>query len=140
MSRSAYLEINYHGKSYTKYDLILALLRAGWTLKDEGMITFLPMHDQDYAWSTTSSDNESFVLNTVQHKEVLGEVLGLVMLWRDSRIGGQFLFHKESILSLNLTRNRKELEEAANFTDVNWYLMRFLPPLLNVGVLVESIT
>lgn len=58
-------------------------------------------------------------------KENSGEIVGVVMLWENTNIGGEFLFHSALNLSVLLSINRRV--SLCGVTDATWYLERLIP-------------
>jgi hypothetical protein len=114
--------------------IIEQLLSYGWSLNDYGQMTYLPVGDQgDYNWQSEIISKEKLI-KIVGEKEKNNEVVGIVLTWKDTNIGGDLLVWKDGSLSFSLSVNRKILNEdiSINVTDVNWYLEKLLSGL-NAG-------
>jgi len=128
MSVSASIKWGIHKKnaeiSWVK--IIECLLANGWSLNDNNMMTFLPLHDNDmFAWQREQI-NEEYLIKLLTDKEDAKESLGVCVTWEDSNIGGSLLTVGNNGMLLSLTINRKTIRlcEGQNVTDVNWYLLR----------------
>jgi hypothetical protein len=122
--------------------IVHLLLNFGWTLNDHGKTSYLPVGDRDvFDWQY---EDVSFnhLKKVIQEKEKIGEVVGIVMTWKDENVGGSFLFFGKGKLSVSLDINRKLLVDSKEFkiTDVNWYLERLLPIFNQGETLVEYFT
>lgn len=140
MSIAASIDIKYIIGQYGNIKVINKLLQYGWSLNDNGVASYLPFGDEDdFNWR---SENISFdnLMAILQKKEQSGELIGVVLTWKDSGIGGQFLFWNDGHISINLTLKRKMIETSTTkITDVNWYFTKLLPIFNEVELLVESL-
>ncbi len=124
-------------------NVIQKLLNYGWTLYDKGKISYLPIGDNgdfEWQWEDISLDSIMQVLSKKEHQK---EVIGIVMTWRDTGIGGTFLFWTDRTLTINLTINRKMIVNdlySINITDINWYLEKLLPVFHKGDILIDSFT
>lgn len=124
--------------------ILKKLLNFGWNPNTNGEMCYLPIGDKDdYAW-TSSSFNFEHLTEIVEKKETLNEIIGINMWWKDTGIGGSFLFYKEhrlhGQLSLSLHADRPILFELSNWhkvTDVNWYLTKLLPAFKDGDLAIE---
>ncbi len=133
MSHLSYFEINL-SKSISALDVILSLVDYGWSLDDHGQVSILPIGDDDlYNWTRMPKNPLKIVYQIINEKELLGEIIGIVILWQDSKIGGQLLVSGDDKISFILNINRKTLPNCQNFTDISWYLNKIIPPLSNKG-------
>lgn len=130
------------GKMISSADIINRLLRCNWTINDNGNISFLPLGDNDdYDWQNKNINLEQ-LMNIIVEKEKQNEVIGVTLMWGKTRIGGQLLIWQKGNLSINLTVNRKILNDNTEIdaTDVNWYLERILPAFKGGNCIVETVT
>ena len=131
------LRIALTNSSVATSKIIPALRGAGWSFDDNGLSSYLPIgDDNDFSWKREMVQ-ENVLMDILRRKELLRESLGVVMTWNDSGIGGEFLFHIDGTVSFSLSINRKKLG-GNRITDVNWYLERILPALLENSISVES--
>lgn len=142
MSVSAYLEVKLSHpqiKKMSSVELIQRLLNQGWALNYDGEVSYLPLGDNDeFAWRAESISSES-LLAILNEKEQRGELVGVVLTWKDSGIGGDFLVYNDGTLSVSLSINRKLIEDVeSGITDLNWYLVKLLPVFSGDGLQVES--
>jgi len=126
-------------KKMSSIKLIQRLLNYGWDLNDNGKVSYLPLGDNDeFAWRAESISSES-LLAILNEKEQQGELVGIVLTWKDSRVGGDFLVYKDGTLSISLSINRKIIEDVeGEITDLNWYLVKLLPVFKCDGWQVKS--
>lgn len=120
--------------------LILAiigiLLDAGWGFKYEQFSSYLPLGDNDdFDWKIEKIEDIN-LLEILAEKEKSGELIGVAMVWKNTGSGGTFLFHSDGSISINLSINRKKIEE--KFTDVNWYIDKLISPLIEAKIIIES--
>jgi hypothetical protein len=116
-------------------------LDFGWSLNDDGKVTYLPSGDEDFDWRSESIQYDTLI-KIFEAKERNKETIGIILTWKETGVGGQFLFWENGDFSVNLNVNRKmiEYEGTYNSTDVSWYLIRLLPALLKSEVIIENIT
>ncbi len=120
-------------------EIISTLLQAGWKVDTDGLIHFLPLGDKDaFAWTTRSVNDVQIVFDIMKKKEEAGEIIGLDLFWEDG-CGFDILFHSREKISFLLDIYRKTLEEDPRLTDVNWYLIRIIAPLLSARIPIEFI-
>lgn len=138
MSVSADMELRLNSTNCpTALDIIKALLSFGWCFDDYGKSSFLPIGDIDYEWQSLEIPDDD-LLKIIFEKEKNEEIIGVVMTWKFSKIGGDFLFHKDGLISISLSINRETT--LTNFTDVTWYIDRIIPALQKHGIIIESLT
>ena len=96
-------------------------------IEKDGVVSYLAVRDaDDFNWRKDRISRDS-LFEIVDEKEKLGELIGVVMYWRGTRIGGEFLFHSSSAMSMILSINR--IVNSKGITDVTWYLNRLVPAL-----------
>ena len=81
--------------------------------------------------------SEQEIFDFLKIKSNSDEVIGFVMTWSDTNIGGNVLFFPnfEFLFSINI--NIKEIDN--KIVDINWYLIKLLPVFDKNGVLYNSI-
>jgi hypothetical protein len=141
MSHAAGINISMSSNTKSTIELIEILLNNGWSLKDQGHISYLPLGDEDaFNWQHVAIPSWSKVVETLKQKEKNREMIGLVMTWKDANIGGEFLFFPDGRqLAISWSVNRRTLKHCADFTDHSWYLSRILTPLLKECIVIESV-
>jgi hypothetical protein len=138
MSISASLEFAF-SDSFEVTGLIHCLLDGGWVYDDHGSISYLPLGDDDsFDWRRSDLSSWSEVISLVDQKARSNELVGIVLTWRDTLIGGEFLFYPDlRSVSVCLTVNRKIIN--ADCTDFSWYLEKINTPLTKGGYLLQKI-
>jgi hypothetical protein len=141
MSHAAGINISMSSNTKSIIELIEILLNNGWSVKDQGHISYLPLGDEDaFNWQHVVIPSWSKVVETLKQKEKNREMIGLVMTWKDANIGGEFLFFPDGRqLAISWSVNRRTLKHCADFTDHSWYLSRILTPLLKECIVIESV-
>jgi hypothetical protein len=141
MSHEAGINITISSSTKSILELIGVLLNNGWSVKDHGHISYLPLGDEDaFNWQHIAIAAWPKMVEILKQKEKNRELIGLVMTWKDANIGGEFLFFPDGqLLAVSLSVNRKALKHCADFTDHSWYLTRILVPLLKEGIVIESV-
>lgn len=122
-------------------EIIRSLLHYGWTFNDNGQVMYLLIGDKDtFDWKIDTTNQES-LLKLLTEKENRGEIVGVVITWSNTGIGGTLLFFEKSSITINLTINRKTIKaaEEIEITDVNWYLTKLVPALKHNNHIIESI-
>lgn len=146
MSVQASIEIEFLNspqKSNNSLDLIKILINNGWTLSDNGGISYLPEGDNDdFDWVLGSKISQEELMKILEEKTKKEELIGIVLTWQNTNIGGSFLFYKSKIISISLHINRKTLSGLHNFqmTDFNWYVFRLIPIFYTNNIPLKSIT
>ena len=81
--------------------------------------------------------SEQEIFDFLKIKSNSNEVIGFVMTWSDTNIGGNVLFFPnfEFLFSINI--NIKEIYN--KIVDINWYLVKLLPVFDKNGVSYQSI-
>ena len=142
MSVSASLEIKLShrlGQQISPLNIVELLRRFGWSFRLEGRVSYLPVGDiDDFNWTNEALSDDA-LLSVLQQKEITGEIIGVAMTWRDTEIGGQFLFARQSTVSINLNINRIVLASCAPLTDVSWYISRLAPAFSSCDIILEAL-
>jgi hypothetical protein len=141
MSHAAGINITISSSTKSTLELIEVLLNNGWSVKDHGHISYLPLGDEDaFNWQHSALAAWPKTVEILKQKEKNRELIGLVMTWKDANIGGEFLFFPDrQRLAVSWSVNRKALKHCADFTDHSWYLTRILMPLVKEGIVIESV-
>ena len=141
MSHVAGIDITVSSSVHSTVALVDVFLNSGWSINDDKHISYLPLGDEDeFNWQDDTLESWPKVVEILQEKEKARELIGLVMTWKDTDIGGEFLFFPGmKRLSVGWNVNRRTLQHCAGFTDHSWYLSRILAPLLQACVVIESI-
>lgn len=133
MAVSASLDIqviNYSSMSVC----IKNLINFGWGFNYEGKVFYLPVGDEDFNWKNDVLSDEN-IFKIFLEKEKNKETIGICMIWKNTNVGGDFLFREDGSISINLNINRKKL---FNHTDFNWYTDHIINALNKDSVMVES--
>lgn len=137
MSISAWLEI----KSIDNIQpivLLNKLIQLGWIFSDNGLKTFLPLGDNDnFDWQSENVYSD-YLFDIFRQKFIQNELIGVVMTWSETMIGGEFLVCSEGRLNISLSLNR--LTTIAGITDVNWYIDKIIPVFNDLHYEVELIS
>lgn len=138
MSVDAGLNIKFVS-NVSSLDIILNLIDVGWLPKDyDGSQTYLPLDDQDddYTW-TSNNISINKLLEILKQKQVLNQRIGLVLTWKDTKIGGEFFFLDDDSLMVSISVERQVIYNT-NITDVSWYIEKIIPLLLGRNIVYES--
>ena len=141
MSHAAGINIPISSSTKSILELIEVLVNNGWSVKDHSHISYLPLGDEDaFTWQHVAIAAWPKIVETLKQKEKNRELIGLVMTWKDTNIGGEFLFFPAGqLIAVSWSVNRKALKHCADFTDHSWYLTRILTPLLKAYIVIESV-
>ncbi len=140
MSVSASIDINLsknEGKNRSTVEIIEVLVNFGWNLVHDTYISYLPLGDKDdFDWQAEKGMSFETLTKIIEVKEQAEETVGIIMTWKDTDIGGTFLFwppNKDNLgtFSMNIGINRQiiTLTDDYNITDFQWYLPKLLVPL-----------
>ena len=124
-------------------DLINLILKSGWTLNDHGGISYLPIGDNgDFDWFIQAHITQNELMQILKEKEKKKELIGIVLTWQNTNIGGSFLFYPSNEISVSLNIDRKILYGINNFkmTNSNWYLLRLIPIFYENNIVIKSFT
>ncbi len=141
MSASASINIKFNCEQETIH-IIKKLLDFGWTINDNEKTTYLPLGDNDdFNW-TSCNLNFNQLVNIINQKITHNELVGVVITWGDTNVGGSLLFWDKTSFSLNLNVNRMlvECQNNSSFTNVNWYIEKILPALNKEKIIVQNVS
>lgn len=127
------------------FQVLIGFLNTGWNLNDYGQIKYLKLGGDEGDWVTTSLEEQDQVMEIIKQKSKLNEINGIVVMWKDTLIGGLLLYYpgtstKEICFQAN--RNRKTLNSNPSFNhigDFSWYLERLLLPFVDQKIHVYGI-
>lgn len=142
MSRSSSIDVKFHAPNRSCCEILKMWMEAGWDLNDFGEITFLPIGDNGkFEWTSLpyTENNVTYVLETLQTKQRLDELLGINLQWKETKTGGTLLLYHDQSCSFIANINRRTILDTMQITDVNWYLHHLLMPLLAHSVVVETV-
>ena len=120
--------------------LLKNLISGGWNIVNNNSISYLPIGDDgDYDWQEDEMTIDDF-FNIVRIKEENSEVIGVMIRWKDSEIGGSFLIYSNLEMTFSICINRKKIKLGNNeeITDINWYIERLIILLKSKNYIVES--
>lgn len=138
MSISSSIEIAL-SKPVARMIILQKLVEFGWSYNDHGKVTFLPIGDvDDFDWQHECIPLEE-LFKILAEKDNQKELIGVVMTWRDTNIGGTFLVRENGtiIMSPDINRRILNVESYNKITDINWYMTKLVPVF---GPLLESIS
>ncbi len=120
--------------------LLKDLISGGWNIINNNSISYLPIGDDgDYDWQENDMILDDF-FNIVRTKEENSEVIGVMLRWKESEIGGSFLIYSNLEITFSICINRKKIKLGNNeeMTDINWYIERLIILLKSKNYIVES--
>ncbi len=145
ISASIDFKITEAGENASKMKIIRALLAFGWNLYRNEYVAYIPLgnNDDPSDWTAEKLKSED-ILKILQQKNDSNELIGLLLTWEDTEIGGDYLFWNDSELSFSfcINNNRQILSNKHHLknTDINWYLTKLLPALNQDEMVVEYFT
>lgn len=142
MSVSAKIDIklaSHQSRKVSPTIIIDILFNSGWRFEDHGEVCYLPYGDNNnFEWKRDNITQGDLLL-ILKEKERLGELIGVVITWQYTRVGGNLLFFDDGTISMALNINRRLVyTNQLGITDINWYLTKLLQPLCVEGVKYES--
>jgi len=140
MSISASIDFKILNNNVKCIQIVNLFLKYGWTLNDCGCITYLPVGDKDdFDWISEKITCDE-IFKIIELKEVEKEIIGIVITWKNTEIGGSCLFFENGLFSFCLNVNRKIIKSSlVRRTDVSWYLTRILPVFELENIQIETI-
>lgn len=131
------LNISKADKNYP-VDLLREFFRYEWVCQENGKVFYLTDSSEDeFDWEYEVLD-EAEILKILERKSILGEIVGVAMTWKDSYIGGQFIFRPDLSCSILLNINRV-INDSTGMTDVNWYLEKVVSVFQSFGIVLEKV-
>jgi hypothetical protein len=118
-------------------EIIQVLISSGWTLSHNGYIGYLPLGDKDsFDWQEKEINIETLT-DILKAKEDANEIVGVIMTWQNTEIGGTFLFwtnekYETFTMGISIDRQTMALDDDYKITNFQWYLSKLLPPLNKV--------
>ncbi|ONG42088.1 hypothetical protein BKE30_00860 [Alkanindiges hydrocarboniclasticus] len=133
MAIHAQLDIEFTS-AIMQLDLIKQLIAIGWTFNDyNNQQTYLPVHDADnYNWQSDTLDQDT-LFQIFQKKYGLKENIGIVMTWKDTQVGGEFIFSINDGVQISPSINRQLIADSS-ITNISWYLERTIYLLHKKGI------
>jgi len=131
------------------------LLRNGWrVISDNGEAFYKSLNvngDDDISNWITGKISLPELMKIFEEKEQKGELIGVMMTWQDTSIGGGVLLYREkemhqknihTSMTFSLDSDRQLIPNIEPFkiTDVNWYLTKLLPAFNQGDTVVEHFT
>lgn len=120
---------------HSAIEIIEVLLKNGWSITHNNRVSYLAAGDKDNSeWIFTDKINIHNLEAIIKEKENEKEVVGIVLTWDNTDIGGAVLFWPNNKISLGLDSNRQiiSFQNDYTITDFQWYLQKILPPLNDV--------
>ena len=145
MSVDYYFNINIIQRGISKFtakDVIKCYLNAGWTLYSErNQVIYTGIGDSEEFDFLADFISETEFFDIVQRKEQNEEIIAFALFRIEEncryRIDVMIASELEILISPD-DATKKLLIPDLKVLDVNWYLCRILPPLINDNILVES--
>jgi len=118
------------------------LINAGWSINDGGYISYLPIGDDDNLdWTRCDLSKWDDIKAIIKQKTVNKEIIGLVLTWKESNIGGEVLIWEDAMgAAFCLTVNRQQQSDNPRKTNFSWYLDRISTALASAGMQPIKIT
>ena len=139
MTTLASIKIGFRSINGGASKIISDMLQVGWHLDDHGGISYLPIGDNDmFDWSEMPLSGKEELFHLIGVKEKANELVGVVLLWKDSHVGVQVLISNGLVRFLP-TVNRRVLEGKLEISDVSWYLATLIPPLVDGGLVIDYV-
>lgn len=141
MEREAGFLLDCSDYSENVLDVIQLLNSVGWTYYDEdGSAEYLPPGDRDsYDWQIAEPD-EGVLCSIISRKCERGEMVGLVMYYRDTGHGVTLLAQNTGEVHIipNISRVTLDGDDPDSLTDVSWYVARIVMKLMWQGCAVNG--
>jgi len=113
----------------SRMKILQQLVELGWSYDDNGRVTYLPIGDNDdFNWQSECISVER-LLEILSEKDTRGELIGVVLTWENSNIGGHFLLRRNGTITISLNINRRVINtvSSSKLTDITWYITRIVP-------------
>lgn len=140
MSSTSSIELElFSDRKFDTIFLITILTNNGWRISDGGSKIYLPIGDiDDFDWQRSNCITDDEVIEICAIKFKNKEIIGLVLTWLDTNIGGEFLFYPDGSLSILLSINRIK-NHFSNMTYFDWYLEKIIPILLKNNIYLGKV-
>ena len=134
MSVTLSLDIELHSNKYSDRsaksgrDIIDLLLQNGWNVvNNEKKVGYLPLGDNGmFNWTGSEMTVEELML-LADEKEKAGELIGVLIYWKDSDIGGHLLINSPDKFSFILVMDTQYIDIEMKIPDYNWYAEKIIP-------------
>ena len=142
LSTDRLIHIKLIKKDQNKVDarkLITDLIDGGWSIIYNNTISYLGVRDNgNYDWQEKQISLNDF-FDIAKTKQDNDEVIGVIIRWEDSEIGGTLIIHPDLEVSFLISINTKKLKLANNeeVVDVNWYIEKLVILLKNKKYIIE---
>lgn len=135
MSVSASLDI--HLGEYRIMDIVGVYLRRGLSVFDcDGRAYIITSDDYDWDYLSVTFDE---LADIIAEKERIGSIIG-IMLYENGEPVTELLKTTPEELSIDCDINRRtlDMDVCRRYTDVNWYVRKFIAPLEEDGFVIEE--
>lgn len=142
MSSLAYINIIYHSsREISVLEILEMYLANGWSLNDNGHISFRPLGDRDdFNWVQLRLGQIQELKDIIRNKVTANEDPAVVLVLKELEVGAATTFYpKDRRINFLLDIGKKTHPELPHWTDVSWYLPRILNPLLVSGLIIGQV-
>ncbi|TCP69405.1 hypothetical protein [Baia soyae] len=122
-----------YGEGQNIMNLFDGFISNGWQCYDEDRkVRFLPVGDDDNDDWRDEMMSLTQLREIIKQKMINREVIGVILKWEDTDIGGSLLIWPDGNCSFMANRNRKIL--IGRVTDISWYLSKLVPAVNSNGI------
>lgn len=139
--------INRETREVASQELIIcSLIDNGWSLsRSNGFVNYLPIGDNDDCDWIEEAMSLDALFTILKQKEHLSELIGVVITWENTDVGGDLLLwgreetklHTPTTFGVTVNRRETSFNTQFKFTDFNWYLDKIMPAVNNANLYVE---
>jgi len=127
MSFTGHIDIYLHQdlQNDEAVELINCYLNNGWTINDNGKITYFI--GKDYDFQSAELENKAPIINLLKGAIHNKTVCGITMFDAAENTGGELIFHDTTHLSFSISINKKYTDDTV--FDYDFYIKRLAPCL-----------
>lgn len=130
MSRTADIDLTF-GREVTVAGALQLLAARGWTPAEPLGISYMVEDDENFDWYREDPAGIPQVLARLDATEVRDRHVGISVYRHDAETGGTLLFYPGRLTSsFTPSINRRSLPNAIEMTDMAWYIVELVYPLL----------
>lgn len=129
MSSQSSISIRFQ-RTFRTEQVLDCLLENGWTYDDYGVITYLPLHDKNFNWTSLELGQFDQFQTVLNRKVAYNEIVGIALIHNSLKSGGLFHFNQqqnEIMILLSINRIKIGVSDLSDFSLYMTELFKSLP-------------